>query len=167
MNAFIQREPTQAIGALYRNFSFIENCVYGAIQSGSDQISVIDDLNLEFGKVVYYLLYNPHMMPLSISYPLPERIRLDHAPGGCRVFDADQVHQVLTRLTKGESPTFEMLTRTDAASNWPLETWAADLLLTCHVGQQFDDSQDVRRLILRRSGPIGVALAVSITLQDG
>jgi hypothetical protein len=102
---------------------------------------------------------NPHLMPLSISYPLPERIRLDQASGGCRVFDADQVHQVLANLTKGDSPTFEMLKRTDAASNWPLETWAADLLLTCQVGQQFDDSLDVSRLIERRSGPIGVALA--------
>ena len=69
---------------------------------------------------------------------------------------------------EGGSPTFEMLKRASAASDWPLETWAADLLLTCRVGQQFDDTRDdrVRYFLERRSGPIGAALAVSITLPD-
>jgi hypothetical protein len=45
------------------------------------------------------------------------------------VFDADHVHQSLADLNEGASPTFEMLKRIGAASDWPLETWAADLLL--------------------------------------
>lgn len=87
---------------------------------------------------------------------------------GCRVLEADHVHQGLAGLNEGGSPTFEMVKRASAASVWPLETWAADLLLTCRVGQQFDDSRDdrVRNFLERRSGPIGAALAVSITLPD-
>jgi hypothetical protein len=66
MNAFIRRESTQAVGALYRDFSFTEGCIYGAIHSGSSQVNSINDLNRDFGKVVYYLLYNPDksLMPL-------------------------------------------------------------------------------------------------------
>ncbi|MET4232303.1 hypothetical protein ACVWXN_006019 [Bradyrhizobium sp. i1.4.4] len=61
-----------------------------------------------------------------------------------------------------------LVKRIGAASDWPLETWAADLLLTCQVGQQFDASRDdrVRYFLERRSGPIGAALAVSITLPE-
>lgn len=84
------------------------------------------------------------------------------------MFDTDHVHQVLAELREGESPTYEMVKLAGASSDWPLETWAADLLLTCQVGQQFDDSRDerVRYFLERRSGPIGAALAVSITLPD-
>ena len=87
---------------------------------------------------------------------------------GNRVLDADDVHQVLAALGDGQSPTFAQLTAVSGARNWPLETWAADLLLTCQVGQQFDDSSDdrVRYFLERRSGPIGAALAASITLSD-
>lgn len=63
----------------------------------------------------------------------------------------------------------EKARRAGVASDWRLETWAADLLLTCKVGQPFDDSRDreVRYFLERRSGPIGAALAASITLPDG
>jgi hypothetical protein len=170
MNAFIRRDNVQAIGALHREFSFNETCVYGAIKSGSDQVKSIDTLNRDFGRAVYYLLYNPHEVPFSITQPVRQRIKLDRVAVGCRVFDADHVHQALAELNDGESPTYEMIKRTGSASDWPLEFWAADLLLTCRVGQQFDDSRDerVRYFLERRSGPIGAALAVSITLpEDG
>jgi hypothetical protein len=73
MNAFIRRESVQAVAALHRNFSFGNDCVYGAIHSGNGQITSINDLNRDFGKTVYYLLYNPHELPFSINYPLRER----------------------------------------------------------------------------------------------
>jgi hypothetical protein len=99
---------------------------------------------------------------------IPEDVLTWFRDVGCRVFDADHVHQVLAELSEGESPTYEMVKLAGASSDWPLETWAADLLLTCQVGQQFDDSRDerVRYFLERRSGPIGAALAVSIALPD-
>ena len=47
-----------------------------------------------------------------------------------------------------------------------LETWTADFLLTCKVGQQFgpDKEELVGRLLERRSGPIGAAIAISVAL---
>lgn len=168
MNAFIRREGSQAIGALHRDFAFDKTSAYGAIHAGSNQVSAIDNFNIDFGNVVYYLLYNPHELPFSVAYPLRSRTQIDQPVVGCRVFEADQVHSALVGLSDGEPPTFDLINREGAASNWRLETWAADLLLTCQVGQQFDDSRDgeVRYLIERRSGPIGAALAASITLPE-
>jgi len=166
MNAFLRREGQQAIAALHRNFVFNENCIYGAIQVGNPQVQSINDLNRDFGRAVYYLLYNPPHVPCSVEYPLRQRIRVSAASVGCRVLDADQVHSALVGLAEGESPTYAMLRRVAESSDWPLETWAADLLLTCQVGEQFDDARDdrVSYFLERRSGPIGAAVAVSISL---
>lgn len=167
-NLFLRRDDQQALGALHRDFLFTEHCVYGAIHAGDRQIKLIDDLNADFGKAVYYLLYNPHQIPFSVSYPLRERIRVKDTQVGCRVVDADHVHNALSGLSEGLSPTYAAIISTSGASNWTLESWAADMLLTCQVGEQFDDSRDdrVRYFLERRSGPIGAALAVSITLPE-
>lgn len=168
MNAFIRREDQQALGALHRKFTFTEHGIYGAVHAGHRQIKLIDDFNRQFGKAIYYLLYNPHVMPLSVTYPLRERIRVEQADIGCRVFRADDLHAAISNLREGASPTYSMLKSTEQNTNWPLEKWAADMLLTCQVGEQFDASHDdlVYRLLSRRSGPIGAALAISITLPD-
>ncbi|MCF3934986.1 hypothetical protein L1787_16395 [Acuticoccus sp. M5D2P5] len=168
MNAFIRRDGQQAAATLHRTYCFDENCTFAAIQAGHRQIGLIDTLNRDFGKAVFYLLYGPPALPYTVTYPLQQRIRIDDMPIGNRVVDADDVHRALTGLNHGQSPSYSLLKSTCAGRNWALETWAADLLLTCQVGQQFDDSKDdrVRYFLERRSGPIGAALAVSITLPE-
>lgn len=163
MNAFIRRDRTQAVGALHREFHFDETCIYGALHAGSQQLASIDRLNKEFGEAVYYLLYNPPAVPFTVRYPLRERVRVGDIALGCRAVRAGLVHERLADLGDGVSPSLAAI---GTASGWPLETWAADLLLTCKVGQQFDDTRDsaVRYFLERRSGPIGAALAASITL---
>jgi hypothetical protein len=165
MNAFIRRDRKQAVGALHTRFNFDGDCVYGAIHAGSEQVGLIDGLNSRFGEAVYYLLYNPPVIPLTVEYPLPERIRVKDMSLGCRVVEAAKVHGQLAALREGASPTLALI---GEESGWSLEYWAADLLLTCRVGQMFDESNDsdVRYLLERRSGPIGAALAASITLPD-
>lgn len=168
MNAFIRRDRQQSTAALHRTYRFDETCAYSAIHAGDRQVGLIDTLNRDFGKAVYYLLYNPPELPFLVDYPLQQRIRIEDMPVGNRVLDNDDVHRLLADLDDGQSPTFAQLWEGSHDHNWPLETWAADLLLTCRVGQQFDDSNDdrVRYFLERRSGPIGAALAVSITLSD-
>jgi hypothetical protein len=168
MNAFLGRDEQQAVGALHRSFSFTDDCIYGAIHAGDNQIKLIDQLNRDFGKAVYYLLYNPDQVPCSVTYPLRQRTTVTDTSAGCRVLDADQVHAVLAGLTQGASPSYASLTSGDVTNNWPLETWAADLLLTCKVGERFTDDRDsrVHYFLERRSGPIGAALAASITLPE-
>lgn len=169
MNAFLRRDEPQAVGVLHRTFDFDDKSIYGALVAGDHQTKAIDDLNKKFGKAVYYLFYNPPAMPLSVSYPVRERLRVKRAQVGCRVFDADYVHKVLKQTNTKASPTFaEVNGRGSARKNWPLEKWAADMLLTCKVGERFDASREdqVQYFLERRSGPIGAALAASITLPD-
>lgn len=87
-------------------------------------------------------------------------------PLGCRVYTTTDVDMVLKKLKKGKSPSIGALERLRPESNWRLETWAADLLLTCKVGQLLGPEREdiVANLLERRSGPIGAAIAVSIEL---
>ncbi|HEV7435549.1 MAG TPA: hypothetical protein VGO22_11855 [Pseudorhizobium sp.] len=80
-----------------------------------------------------------------------------------------EVDAVLATLEDGVAPTLGALEDAAGSSNWRLETWAADLLLRCKVGQQFGSDREtiVSRLLERRSGPIGAAIAVSIALPEG
>ncbi|QNA83793.1 hypothetical protein G4G27_07185 [Sphingomonas sp. So64.6b] len=170
MNAFLHRQPGSPLGILRRKFEFDESSVYGALHAGDKQVEVIDDFNKQFGEAIYYLFYNPPDLPSTMHYPATELRTVTEPPLGCRVFTADEVHAVLDTLDNGHNPSIGELQTEAELSNWRLETWVADLLLACKVGQQFDETREelVSRLIERRSGPIGAAIAVSIALpQEG
>ena len=53
-------------------------------------------------------------------------------------------------------------------SDWTLQHWASDLLLTCKVGKQYDlDSTDrIESLLYRRSGPIAAVVQTTIEIGD-
>ncbi len=117
---------------------------------------------------MFYLLYSPPELPFTVNYPLRQRVRVGKMQIGNRVVDADGVHRALAELGDGASPSFKSIQSACVDRDWSLEIWAADLLLTCQVGQQFDDTNDdrVRYFLERRSGPIGAAVAASITLPE-
>lgn len=169
MNKFLRRDPNSPLGRLHREFEFTADCHYGALKAGSDQVAVIDRLNEEFGDAVYYLLYNPPIIPTRVRYPVVSYQTITQPPLGCRVYAPTDIDAALTGLDDGQTPTFAELEAAGSSSNWRLETWAADLLLRCKVGQQFgEDRQEiVGRLLERRSGPIAAAIAVSIALPEG
>lgn len=169
MNAFLRRDRKSPLGRLHRQFDFSETCSYGALCAGSDQADVIRRLNEEFGEAVYYLFYNPPAIPATVRYPALSYLAVEDPPLGCRVYTMADVDAVLATLEEGEAPTLGALEDAAGSSNWRLETWAADLLLQCKVGQQFGPDREaiVSRLLERRSGPIGAAIAVSIALPGG
>jgi hypothetical protein len=166
MNACLNRDPSSPLGSLNRVFEFDSTCRYGALKAQHRQVDSINRLNKHFGSSVFYMFYNPPALPCAVQYPIRSRARIKKPGIGCRVFLASEVHSVLDTLKKDESPTWRMIKEGGGASNWPLENWAADLLLTCKVGQQFDKTTQhaVADLLERRTGPIGAAIAVSIAL---
>src|SRR5262249_27844258 len=111
---------------------------------------------------------NPSTVPITIKYPVKARRQIKNAKLGCRVFLSREVHAVLDALEEGHSPTLKLITAGGPTSNWRLESWVADLLLQCKAGRQFDGSahEKVSRLLERRSGPIGAAIAISIALAN-
>ena len=169
MNAFLSRDSRSPLVILNRKYVFDESCVYGALKASSDQVATINDLNSQFGEAVFYMFYNPSTIPVSIQYPIRSMRQIKSVKLGCRVFLSNEVHAVLNGLERGRTPTLKMISKGETTSNWRLENWVADLLLQCKVGERFDESRQdqVSRLLERRSGPIGAAIAVSIALPDG
>jgi hypothetical protein len=165
MNAFLRREPGSVLGKIDRLYVFDRDSEYRAIAKGGHQSDVIADLNDQLGEAVYYLFYNPPDLPTTVRYPLEQVLCAPRPKLGSRVYRAAEIELAMKGLAKGRSPSIgqlEMVTR----SNWRLETWAADLLLRCKVGQRFrgDRAAIVGRLLERRTGPIATAIAVSIDL---
>jgi len=166
INKFLRRDPKSVLSRLHRKFDFNTGCTYAALTAGSDQIAAMADFTRHFGEAIYYLLYNPPSLPASIRYPVTEKQIVENPVLGCRVFTIADIDRALTPLPTNAAPTFQNINAIAPSSDWRLEHWAADLLLTCQVGRQFDGSDEelVSNLLVRRSGPIGAAIAISIEL---
>jgi hypothetical protein len=164
MNAFLKRGEKSPLGTLHRMYDFDEQCIYGEIKAQSDQIKVISDFNKRFGTAVYYMLYNPPDLPCSVQYPVMARQSVSAPKIGCRVHSASDIHSAVAPLKKGAAPSYGMVAAS-TNSDWRVEDWVSELL-SCKVGRQFDQTDDemLRRLVVRRSGPIGAAILISIAL---
>ncbi|NJM33729.1 MAG: hypothetical protein HC850_02370 [Rhodomicrobium sp.] len=164
MNAMLWRPKDRPSARIRQTFEFNDDCVYGALKAGDEQVFAIDQFNSEFGEAIYYLFYSPSILPLLIESPHTSRQTIDNIELGCRVASAAEVHEVLGGLDNGRSPTHAALQAGTTNSNWRLETWAADLLLSCRVGRQYneDSAPLVRSMIERRTGPISAAIAISV-----
>lgn len=167
MNAFINPDAPSAT-ILQRQYEFDQDSLYQALDAHSEQIQAIQAFRAKFGSEMYYLFYNPSRLPVTIAHPLATRVELESPPEiGCRVHASRSVHDVLAPLEKGRTPKYRMLSEAhDPVGGYRLEHWAADLLLTCQVGRQYDGADDayVSSLMTRRSGPIGAAISVQIIL---
>jgi hypothetical protein len=167
MNAFLNRDSHSPLAILNRDFVFNRSCLYASLQAGSDQIEHIDTLNQRFGESIFYMFYKPSSVPVTIRYPVQSRRLVTSVKLGCRVFFSKEVHAVLGTLGRNHSPNLGAIVKGGAASNWRLEERVADHLLACKIGQRFDDRQkEVHDILIRRTGPIGAAIAVSIALPN-
>lgn len=159
-----------------RTFSFSDSCVYGAMHAGAEQIDRIDKYAEEKAIPIFYAFYNPVELPYSATYPAP-RGQGARSPNtlGCRVQPATEVHNRVSAIPAGQTPSFSALrsaepVRSDdlfAASGWRLETFVADEVLRCRQGALFDKNSDenLDSLFYRRSAPIAAAIAVTIDLD--
>src|SRR5262249_49755511 len=122
MNAFLNRDSRSPLAVLNREFVFDETCVYGALKAGSEQIATINSLNSQFGESVFYMFYNPSIVPVSIQYLVRSRRQIKSVKLGCRVFLSNEVHTVLDKLEKDCSLTLKMIVTGGKTSNWRLES---------------------------------------------
>jgi hypothetical protein len=169
MNAFLRGEESPTSMLLAKTFAFDKQSSYGALRAGSEQQMAIKAFEDRFGRSVYYLFYNPPVVPLTVQYPLEAYLKLESEPElGARVLPTAEVHKVLDDLAEGKAPTLRELTASSPTGGWRLEAWAADLLLTCREGRPYatPDEAGIQLLVERRSGPIGAAIAVKIELPD-
>ena len=164
MNALFWPEPKSAARALYRDFIFNESCRYRGYDV--DQQKMVNEFNLRFGEAIYYLFYNPSRLPLRVKYPV-ESYRIPSVVSlGCRVSASKEVATAAKRVRGSGGPTRRAVASNSKSSDWRLEYWAADLLLSCKVGRIYDvaDEGMIMRMVERRSGPIGAAIKTTIDL---
>lgn len=165
LNGFLFPDPISALSKINTVFDFDEDCRYGAMSNSSEQTETIERFEREFGTATSYLFYNPADVPDTMHFPATSyRTLIDPPPLGARVVSVEDVHAVLAELDAGQSPTLASI-REGARPHRRLEEWAEDLL-RCRVGVPFDRSMDemVKRLLVRRSGPIGAVISFSIAL---
>lgn len=171
LNAFLNPNPSPTSMALARRFDFEDECKYGEIRAGSDQLKRMEAFSQRSGFPVDYLLYNPPTVPVQVSYPIVSRHVLERAPAlGCRVVAKSKMRKVIKPLSEGQAPTLRQVRAVvGAEAGWRLEYWAADLLLRCKAGRKYEagDEQSMLPMIERRTGPIGAAIAVKIELAKG
>ena len=167
MNPWFNPEPTVAFKAIHRTFQFNEDCTYSSMNAGSDQITAINTINAKLEDAVSYLFYNPDTLPLTVQYPITQYRDIKSPEVGCRVYSASDVHDVMSGLGKGATPSFDEVRRSGVGDFLRLEEWGAQLL-RCHVGKQLqpEDDETIHNLVVRRSGPIAAAIHVSISLNS-
>jgi hypothetical protein len=168
-------EPTRPATGI-RKFEFSGNCVYGAMAAGSAQQVRIDEYMRNRRIPVFYSLYNPPAIPYLGEVPRRRVLEIKQADVrcGCRIQRAVDVHESLSRLPTGSTPSFvELQLREKYADGddydqfgWRLEVFVADEFLRCREGRKFveQDDKDLANLLYERSGPIASAIVVQIDL---
>src|SRR5262245_42764468 len=119
-------------------------------------------------------VYNPPRVPLRISVPITQYVKLRFEPVlGSRVVAAPVVFKLLDKIK--QSPTLQELDDfldptepTLHLGGWRLEYFMTDLLLACFEGRRFTDAdaEDLSEIFERRSGPIGATVAVTVEMPD-
>lgn len=168
-------EPDTDLSALAeeRIITFDKSSRYKAIRGKSDQRKVIDDYEANSQIPVYYLFYNPSVIPHSVQVPVSVEHPQMNCEIGARVIPAKNVHSILDDLTGNPTfSNFESLPdpfRKEDKGGWRLETFVVDLFLQCKVGRITDVRNDegLYRVFYRRSGPIATAISVTIDAPDG
>ncbi len=161
--------------SVQRAFSFDRSSTYQATEAGHRQIERIDGYFELRGIPVYYGFYNPLTLPFKTAYPASDgRIPDGQNELGCRVVPADHVHQVVSKLDEGKSPSVDDIEATAAFDpadptstlGWRLERFIADEVLKCRHGRMFEDLTDpnLRALLYERSAPITAAITMTIDI---
>ena len=154
--------------ALATNYSFDDACQYGALIAGSEQVDAIRGYELSSTLRVYYQLYNPWRVPLSVNIPLAAYQRFDGLPElGTRIVTASDLHDRLAPEADGYRPSLRDLSSLLPSYGWRLEEFASDLFLGCSEGTPFDtlDEDRIQSMFYRRSGAISAA--VSFVIEEG
>ncbi|MBX9723699.1 MAG: hypothetical protein K2X81_20000 [Candidatus Obscuribacterales bacterium] len=154
---------------------FEETSKYKALQKSSDQEETLSQFAEHFGVKLYYLFYNPSVIPWRISMPvevLPER---KENTIGCRVVPKEVLLKALGNHQSGQSPSYGDLkylldgefAKAPHEAGWRLEYFINDLFTGCREGL-IDDSPNFRSmtaLLSQKSAPISSALSITFDMD--
>jgi hypothetical protein len=158
-----------------RTFTFNEESEYAALANGSHQVGVLEEYSKQSGIPVYYLFYNPLVLPWAATVPATALPALPDLEVGARVMPAKVVHRLLSPTASNHHPNYADLLAAPApfrrrhAGGWRLEHFVADELVACREGYVAGANTDhaLEQLFYSRSGPISAAVAVTIEAPEG
>ena len=148
-------------------YEFNQNSSYGALRANSKQCNVIQDHFAETNIPVYYMLYNPVVVPWYVSYPSSrDQICLPKRTLGTRVISASEVHSILLSKYSANTP----LKLADLLGVEPAGSYGLSLedffdgSIRCQWGYPYSQEQDIplRKLFSRKSGPIFCIVKIAI-----
>lgn len=152
-------------------FLFDHSANYGALSAKSNQCTIIQEHFQDTNIPVHYLMYNPLVLPWSISYPIDSNeIYFPERELGARVIASENVHSILKPYTSGATLKFADICNQEGDGNtfgWSLEDFFDDVI-QCKEGYIFNRDQDVglNRLFERKSGPIYSIIEVVIEQNE-
>ena len=145
-----------------RTFSFSRESIYRQIVYNDEQYKAIRDYERYNRIPVYYMLYNPSLLPSVLKIPA-ESLSKRRVTEGCKVITSEEVRKV-TNVTKA-SPSYSELELD--RPHLRIEDFIEDLVL-CKKGHIISMPSDeaVSRLFYQRSAPISAALSVTIDSNE-
>lgn len=161
-----------------RIFHFDDQSAYHAMKKEDNQWKAIEGYQSTRKIPVYYLFYNPVVLPWTLALPAePRNLKAGEIKVGARVVGAKQVMEACKSIPKNGSPTYGLLANglsdpfkgAENRAGWKLEHFVADLLMQCHVGYVAapKNDEELFSVFFHRSGPISAAIAVTIDSPSG
>lgn len=146
---------------------------YQAFKKGSEQQETMGHFERRWGTKMYYLFYNPNIIPFSIKMPIETVPKLGSNDVGCRVVPKDCLDSALSRKRDGYVPSYKDLkenlsgefTKEPSRSGWRLEHFADDLMLMCKEGLVDDTPNFETMLTLMNQKSRPMSCAISITFD--
>ena len=156
-----------------RRFGLTKESYYRALSIPGEQFDRIAAYSKQRSTPVYYLFYNPSVLPWSIELPAePDRAMPSEVRVGARVVPFSALRSAFGKSKASKSPRFaDLVARLPrpfaAAANrggWRLESVVADEVLGCREGYRTTNLTDheLESLFYRRTGPIAAAFAITI-----
>lgn len=158
-----------------KTIKFSENCKYKALQSKDDQSDAIEGFAQEHGVDIFYLFYNPALMPWSTVSPVEQSPVIEKNLVGCRVVPQKILSLKLAGEAKSYSPSYqdvldlstEKMEGADVSAGWRWEYFVNDLFIACKKGK-INDSPNFKvltNLMSQKSSPISSAISISFDLD--
>jgi hypothetical protein len=176
MGRLLETEHEHAELVTLKTILFDEKSKYKAFKKDSEQQHAMSSFQDRFGISMYYLFYNPLIIPHTIISPLEHEIEMTANTAGCRVMTKNYLDEALKIHPKNYRPSYGdikymlpgQFMDKEHTGGWRLEYFVADLLMGCKEGL-IDDSpnfETLLELLRQKSSPISAALSITIDLEE-
>ena len=154
-----------------QTLKYSEASKYNALKTGSEQQDVMKHFSDRFDVKLYYLFYNPCIIPWQIKSPVEELPEIKNNDIGCRIIPKPELDKALKSFNNDYSPSFGdikyqlnvMDFNKEHNTGWRLEYFINDLLIGCKEGL-IDDSPNFETMVAllrQKSSPISSALSIT------